>query len=117
MDPGRKFRACRFCGFWQEVGKKPVRFRPVAHDCEEWPQCAKAPYIWWVEPNEKWFNCVYCGKRAPVEGSNPFAKGVLVRAPSDDQDHPWWRVPQNRPYQFYYRFWENWPATKGRAYL
>ena len=41
-DPGRKFRACRFCGFWQVVGQSPIRLVPMVHDCSEWPECARA---------------------------------------------------------------------------
>src|SRR5262245_45144556 len=60
LDPGRKLRACRFCGFSQEVGQAPVRLRPVAHTCADWPQIAKAPYLWWVTPGDKFFQCPYC---------------------------------------------------------
>jgi hypothetical protein len=89
----------------------------VAHGCAEWPEIAKAPYLWWVQPADKFFQCPYCGQRVPVAAPNAFARGVLTKAPSDDPEHPWWRVPQKRPYNFYYKFWENWRVTKGRVVL
>ena len=48
-----KYRACRFCGFFQEVGHGPLRFVPVVHACNSWPECAKAAYVWWVPPEQK----------------------------------------------------------------
>jgi hypothetical protein len=116
-DPGLKFRACRFCGFWQAIGEKSVQFRPTAHACDEWPECAKAPYVWWVHPDQKQFDCPYCGQVAKVESHNAFERGSAQLAPVDDPDHPWRKVPQGRPYSYYLRFWENWPVTKGRVIL
>ena len=116
-DPALKYRACRFCGFWQSVGHDPVQFRPTAHGCEKWPECARAPYIWWVHPAEKRYTCAYCAQQVQVESHNSFMKGVLVLAPMDYLDHPWRNVPQNRTYSYYLRFWENWPCTKGRVIL
>lgn len=116
-DPGLKFRACRFCGFWQAVGKEPVMCRPTAHLCREWPECAKAPYIWWIHPDQKHYDCPYCGQRVAVSRRNTFVRGASLRAPADDPDHPWHRVPQGRPYSYYLRFWENWPLTRGRVVL
>lgn len=117
MDHGKKFRQCRFCGFLQDVGKAPVQLRPVAHACDEWPQVADAPYIWWIDPDEKWYTCPYCHKKAPVESTNPFMKGAEVKAPADDPDHPWRNVPQGASYATYLRFWERWPITTGRVVL
>lgn len=114
---GRKSRACRFCGFYQEVGARPVRLKPVVHGCKPWPECAKAPYVWWVHPKEQWYDCPFCGLRVPVTGNNGFMKGTLVTAPSDDPAHPWWRVPQDRDYAYYLRFWHNWKCTKGRVVM
>jgi hypothetical protein len=114
-DDAPKFRECRFCGFYQEVGQQPKRRRPVAHGCDEWPEIAGAPYIWWIAPDERFFVCAFCGQRAPAETSNVFMKGAGITAPSDDPGHPWWNVPQDESYSFYYNFWEQWPSTKGRV--
>jgi hypothetical protein len=116
-DPGLKYRQCRFCGFWQATGGQPVQFRPTVHGCEEWPECARAPYIWWVHPEDKRYTCPYCSQQVTVESHNTYMKGVLVLAPFYNLDHPWRKVPQNRPYEYYQRFWENWPCTKGRVIL
>ncbi len=117
MDHGKKFRQCRFCGFLQNVGKAPVQLRPVAHRCDGWPEVADAPYLWWIDPDEKWYTCPYCSKKAPVKSTNPFSKGAGVKAPADDPDHPWWNVPQGASYATYVKFWESWPITTGRVVL
>ncbi|MFC1639767.1 hypothetical protein ACFL3B_03275 [Gemmatimonadota bacterium] len=116
-DPGVKFRSCRFCGFDQAVGEDPVQLLPVVHKCTDWPECAKAPYVWWVKPDVSRFNCPFCGREADISSKNVFRPGVLVEGPSEASDHPWQKVPQNRPYGYYQRFWENWEFTKGRVVL
>jgi len=90
---------------------------PVVHGCSGWPEVAKAPYVWWTSPSDKWFTCPFCQQRAPVDAPNAFLKGVRVKSPLEERDHAWWRVPQGRPYAFYLRFWENWAFTKGRVVL
>ena len=114
-DDAPKFRECRFCGFHQQVGQQRSRRRPVAHDCEKWPDVAGAPYVWWIDTDETWYHCSFCHNRAPVGRSNVFSKGSGIVAPSDDPHHPWWNVPQDKSYSFYYKYWEQWPSTKGRV--
>ncbi len=109
-DPDRRYRACRFCGFTQDVDGAAQRYRPTAHDCAPWPTCAKAPYLWWVAPGVASYTCPFCRERAVVSK-------CLVSAPVDDSNHPWWKVPQRRNRAYYVRFWENWDPTKGRVYL
>jgi hypothetical protein len=116
-DPGVKFRCCRYCGFSQEVGEEPAQFLPVVHSCEEWPTIAKAPYVWWVHPAMERFLCPFCGRDSDVRGRNVFKPGVLGKSPLEVPDHPWGKVPQNRTYSYYLRFWENWEFTKGRVVL
>ena len=116
-DPGVKFRCCRFCGFYQVVGEEPVQLLPVVHKCDDWPECAKAPYVWWVHPNDQSFRCPFCGRESDITSRNVFKPGVLVDGPSETFDHPWKKVPQNRPYGYYQRFWENWEFTRGRVVL
>ena len=110
----KKFRECRFCGFYQEVDQPPGRHRPVTHDCEEWPEAGGAPYIWWIPADERFYECNFCGQRAVVSSTNAFQRGVGVQPPSDDPTHPWWQVPQDKSYSYYYSYWEQWPCTKGR---
>ena len=114
-DDAPKFHECRFCGFYQEVGQQSTRRRPVSHDCDQWPEIAGAPYVWWIAPDERWFHCNFCDRRAAVETSNVFMKGSGITAPSDNPNHPWWHVPQDQSYSFYYSYWEQWPSTKGRV--
>ena len=117
LDGQPKFLSCRFCGYFQAVGQPPTRLRPVAHNCENWPEAAEAPYIWWIPMDEKWYVCHYCKRRLAVAGANAFMKGAAVTPPADDPNHPWWKVPQNASYDTYYKLWENWPCTKGRVFL
>jgi hypothetical protein len=106
----RHYRQCRFCGFTQMVGEEPQRSRPTAHDCDAWPECARAPYLWWVGPEIESYLCPYCGKRASVADA-------LAPRPVDDTSHSWWKVPQNRKRSYYMRFWENWEVSNGRVFL
>lgn len=109
-EPNLRLRSCRFCGFWQEIAEAPQRAIPLVHDCESWPQAARAPYLWWVPPSRSSLTCPFCDAAAPVAAHR-------VAAPSDEPEHPWWKVPQGRPADYYRRFWENWEATKGRVVL
>lgn len=106
----RRYRQCRFCGFTQTVGEPPVRYVATVHACEPWPECAHAPYIWWVAPWADSIPCPYCHRRLDVAVTR-------VERPADDRNHPWWRVPQDRRRSYYLRFWENWPVTSGRVFL
>ncbi|HEX9632774.1 MAG TPA: hypothetical protein VGA02_09940 [Gemmatimonadales bacterium] len=105
-----KVRACRFCGLYQEAEGPPLRATPTVHACAEWPEIARAPYIWWVPPGDASYTCSFC--RTVVKAAD-----CLVTPPSEDSKHPWWRVPQGRNRFYYARFWENWPFTKGRVFL
>ncbi len=106
----RRYRQCRFCGFTQMVDEDATRYQPTVHTCEAWPECARAPYIWWVPSDVTSFLCPFCHARLPVET-------VRVVGPVQDRKHPWWRVPQGRSRPYYMRFWENWAVTKGRVHL
>lgn len=105
-----RHRACRFCGFFQPVGGPVQRATPTVHDCGAWPEIARAPYVWWVEPARDAYVCAFCGDAVAVNGRR-------ITPPADDPDHPWWRVPQARTRFYYARFWENWTFTKGRVFL
>jgi hypothetical protein len=107
---GERYRSCRFCGFYQRVLERPRRAQPSVHGCAWWPEVARAPYIWWAGPGEAEYRCPFC--QARVKAANH-----KVTAPSDDPGHPWWKVPQGRNRFYYSRFWENWPYTRGRAFL
>lgn len=106
----RHYRQCRFCGFTQMVGEAPCRYQPTVHQCDDWPECARAPYIWWLAPEVESFLCPFCSKRMRVGEA-------LVTPPVHDPEHPWWKVPQDRARFYYSRFWENWGVTSGRVYL
>jgi hypothetical protein len=106
----RHYRQCRFCGFTQFADEPPVDCRPLGHDCEPWPEVARAPYIWWAPVAEEEFVCAFCGDVLP-------AVSLVVEAPVSDAAHPWWKVPQHRTRFYYDRFWNNWEFSSGRAFL
>jgi hypothetical protein len=110
VDPDGRFRQCRFCGFTQHVEGPALTYVPIRHDCSDWPECARAPYLWWIPPEQETFRCAYCGESVSVADA-------IVPRPVDDKDHPWWRVPQGKKRFYYRRFWENWEVTKGRVHL
>jgi hypothetical protein len=107
---GERFRACRFCGLHQDVNGPPTRARPSIHRCSTWPEIARAPYIWWLAPGREEYHCPFCDQTVQLAAT-------LGTVPSDEPQHPWWKVPQNRTRFYYARFWENWPFTKGRVFL
>ena len=94
----RLYRACKFCGFWQDVDADPVRHRATAHTCLGWPKPAGASYIWWVRPDESSYECPYCRQQVTVAAA-------LVSIPAEDTQHPWWTVPQHRSQAYYLAFW------------
>lgn len=97
-DPRRRYRACTFCGFRQEVGKPAERDRAWSHGCEPWPLVAGAPHVEWAAPGVPEVPCPYCGRAAEVESH-------LVTAPADDPGHPWWKVPQGLSGVDYLGYW------------
>lgn len=110
VDETIKARACRFCGFWQQVDHSPIHLLPTMHSCSQWPEVSKAPYIWWVLPHVDSYVCPFCRGTVEVPPS-------LTIRPADEPDHPWRRIPQNRSQPFYQRLWANWEVTAGRVVL
>ena len=109
-DSVGRHRSCRFCGFFQRVDGEVEQATPVVHGCDAWPTVARAPYVWWLEPGDTGFTCLFC--QADVS-----ADDAATTSPLDNDDHPWWKVPQQRTRFYYARLWENWPFTKGRVFL
>jgi hypothetical protein len=73
-DKERRYRACKFCGLWQDVGKPPHLI--IRYECH---------VADWKEPHEPW-NCPTCGRH--------FGTSQAVGWPADNPEHPWWSVPQ-----------------------
>ena len=95
----RMYRACKFCGFWQDVGGQVVPHTATVHNCSQWPDVAGAKYIWWVSPLEKSYRCPYCGTQVDVASST-------VPKPIDDQNHPWARMPQGLSFGDSHSWWK-----------
>ncbi len=110
VEPDVKCRSCRFCGFWQRTDSVPERHLPTSHDCADWPKISRAAYVWWVAPTIDFYECPFCNARVDVPLS-------IVPAPIEDIDHPWWKVPQQKPQQVYQRLWNNWTFSAGRTIL
>jgi hypothetical protein len=84
---GRQFRACTFCGFWQDVEGEP--HRRIRYECHGHAATSK--------PDQAW-TCPECGKRFEPKDSVPW--------PSDDPSHQWWQVPQNLSQDEYITYWQ-----------
>ena len=110
IRPFQTYRACRFCGFWQDVGHEPEFRVPAYHDCINWPIVAGAPYMWWIQPTQESFVCPYCTEDVSYDAAR-------ARNPSLHPKHPWWRVPQNWDASGYRDYWSKWYIGRGRAYL
>lgn len=67
----RIYRACKFCGWWQDVGGEPYFCIPI--------HCKSCNIYDWTQPKEEkdFKSCPKCG-----------VKYVKTKPPSDDQNHP-----------------------------
>lgn len=90
--PNRRYRACKFCGFWQDVGKPPQKI--VRFECHHPDGTAVAD---WKEPTESW-TCPKC-RRA-------FSPGEAVPWPADNPSHSWNNTPQRGSQADYVAYWE-----------
>ncbi len=90
--PPRHYRACKFCGLWQDVGMRPHTI--IRYECHHWlHQVAD-----WKEPHESW-DCPVCDKHfMPVDA---------VSWPRDNPAHLWWKVPQSLSQAQYAEVWTN----------
>lgn len=110
IRPFCQYRACRFCGFWQDVDQDPEYRLPTVHGCLNWPVIAGAPYIWWVPVHADTYACPFCPEdveRSAAKAANPF----FVRS------HPWGKLPQNRMGRWYRAYWAQWRLSRGRTFL
>jgi len=90
-DEARRYRACKFCGFWQDVEKEPHEIiRYECRDADHWMAD-------WKEPHEAW-QCPRCG-----EQSNP---ADAVPWPADDTSHWWHQAPTDGTQSEYRSFWK-----------
>jgi hypothetical protein len=92
------YRACKFCGFWQDTNADPVPHRATAHDCRGWPRVLGTPSLWWVGPGEVEYTCDRCKQIVTVAAA-------LQPIPADDPRHPWWGVPQRQSQEYYLTYW------------
>ena len=90
-EDGRHYRACKYCGFWQDIEKPPheiIRFECAGTD--HW-------YADWKEPHESW-TCPQCQRI--------FRPRDSVAWPVDDATHPWRAAPTSGSQAEYQQFWE-----------
>lgn len=77
---GRKYRACKFCGFWQEVGGKPYRCITVYCD-----KCQTSDtYNWHIPPWTQ--GSEYCPKC--------HAQLKQTKWASDNPSHPFHKIKE-----------------------
>lgn len=89
-SPDRRYRACKFCGFWQNVGERPMQVN--RYECRA-PDHSVAD---WKVPTESW-TCPGCGSTYRPEQS--------VAWPADDPAHEWNEVPTAGTQEALRRFW------------
>jgi DNA-directed RNA polymerase subunit RPC12/RpoP len=92
----RRYRLCKFCGYYEPLDADPIQCRATAHGCAQWPTVAGAPYVWWVQPQETEYRCPYCGAPAEV---------ATITRPVDNPSHPWSRMPQHATFEEAAAFW------------
>jgi hypothetical protein len=89
-DQARRYRACKFCGFWQNVGQLPHEI--IRYECRQ-------PDHWtmdWREPHESW-QCPIC--------TRPYSPSAAVPWPADDPTHPWHETPTAGSQADYISYW------------
>jgi hypothetical protein len=70
----RKYRACKFCGFWQEVGGEPYRCSMFFHECG-----GRGLYDWKTSDD---YRCGFCGELVANR----------VEWPARDTTHPFHEI-------------------------
>ena len=90
-EPDRRYRACKFCGLWQNVGKPPHEI--IRYECHQHPDGSEVAD--WKEPHESW-DCPSCGRHFTPEESVPW--------PSERPDHNWREWPLRGSQEEYSRF-------------
>ena len=92
-EPNRHYRACKFCGFFQNVDDAP--YDVIRYECRDPNHDVVAD---WKVPTETW-TCTLCGRLyLPVQH---------VPWPADDPLHPWNQVPISGSQDEYRRFWNH----------
>jgi len=92
-DGPRFYRACKYCGFWQDVDKTPHEI--IRYECRDSHWVAD-----WKEPHEAW-TCPEC--------KTIFHPDEAVLWPSENPTHWWGEAPVSGTQEDYRRFW----AAKG----
>ena len=80
----RRYRACKFCGLWQDVSRPPHLV--IRYECHHADGSSVAD---WKEPQESW-TCPVCRRNLGPSEAVPW--------PVDVPGHPWWTVPQGMTY-------------------
>lgn len=88
--PDRRYRACKFCGFWHDVGKSPREI--IRYECRSADHWAAD----WKAPTESW-TCSVCGRTYSPEQRVPW--------PVDDPTHWWNEAPASGTQEDFRRFW------------
>ncbi len=89
-DDGRRYRCCKFCGFWQDLEKHPHEI--IRYECRASTHRASD----WKEPHESW-SCPEC--------QTVFEPANSVAWPVDDTSHPWRNAPLTGTQEDYCSYW------------
>jgi hypothetical protein len=93
-DGDRHYRACKFCGLWQDVGRPEHTI--IRYECFGTGHCVAD----WKEPHESWA-CPICGAA--------FTPSTAVSWPEAVPNHYWNEAPVAGSQDQYKAFW----ASKG----
>ena len=89
-DGNRMYRACKFCGLWQDIDKEPHEI--IRYECRG----SDHRVADWKEPHESWV-CPQCGEE--------FGPSESVLWPEADPSHPWQLAPEAGTQDDFKRFW------------
>ncbi len=94
------YRMCKFCGFYQLVGKDSIYLVPNAHSCEHADACRILGelYIQWAKADEVTRKCYFCKHKYSISS-------YTVPRPWATPEHGWWEIPQGMSRDDSIEFW------------
>jgi hypothetical protein len=106
-----RYRMCKFCGLYQDIGGKLEHLQATAHCAEDPRGCvAGATYVQWARVHESTRQCDYCG-------ADYIIRENAIARPKDAFAHPWWEVPQRQTPDEALEFWRSVGVEGRRLYL
>jgi hypothetical protein len=86
----RRYFACKFCGYWQDVGKPPHEI--IRYECNGTDHAVAD----WKQPTGSW-SCPMCARQ--------FSPKEAVPWPNEVPNHPWHSAPTEGEQSDFVEFW------------